>query len=352
MQELSFAIDMKALWGLIGLLLLAYFARHYFNQWPHPHFLFSHLQDLLIPSSQRFKIPIYLYWISITFFALAFIDPHFLLPRNFDPQPRFSSKEGLAIYLMLDQSGSMTGSIRARDVNGQTQLIEKMQLLKEMTKLFIEQRPSDLIGLVTFARIPQILSPLTLDQSLLQKQLSQLQVASTPDEDGTSIGYAIYKTAHLIAATRYFATSKQPAYRIKDALMIVVTDGLQDPNPLDQGNRLRTIELDEAAEYAKSQHIKLYIINLDPILASAKYAPHRRQLERITQLTGGQFYLLTDQENLQHIYDQIDQLEKVKIPLEIPPPKRWSLYPGLIALALICLLMACLLDLVIWRKAP
>ncbi|MBA3722235.1 MAG: VWA domain-containing protein [Parachlamydiaceae bacterium] len=361
MSNFSFEIDFIALGLLLGFLLIAFQAKKYFSHFNPPYFFYSNVSDLKtdikMGRSKWSSFPEKLNLLAFFFFSLAFIDPHLLIDRK----PSFSQtsseppKEGIAIYLVLDQSGSMQQKISTKYIP-----IEKIQLLKNVTKKFISQRPSDLIGVVTFARVPNVLAPLTLDHETLQKNLDQLQVVKSKEEDGTAIGYAIYKTAHIMAATRYFSSNlknniKAP-YDIKSAAMIVVTDGMQDPSILDKGNRFRTIELDEAAEYAKSQNIHLYIINIDPQFASDQYAPHRRQLKRITNLTGGKFYLINDGGDLEEIYSEINKLEKGVIQTNKPkitiPPERWSFYPFFIALGLLCFFIATVLNLTLLRKVP
>lgn len=364
---MHFTVDYLAVGLLLGAGLLLYFLKRYlFVKMPSPSLAFSRLKDLHLPSwrSRLASYPFYLHLAALACFMLAFCDPHFLWPytsknqkqaRPFHEEPT----EGIAIYLALDQSGSMAESVK---VDGAS--LSKIDVLKRVTKQFILDHPSDLLGLVSFARVPRVLVPLTLDQSTLLKQLEQLQIVKKPDEDGTAIGYAIFKTANLIAATRHFAKESSQGgnspYTIKSAIIIVVTDGFQDPSRLDQGNRLRTIELDDAAAYAKSQDIRVYVINIDPILASSEYAPHRRQLQTITALTGGKFYLVSDNQGLADIYADINRLEKGTISPEVTakahhdqvPEIRFSLYPFLIGVALICLFIALFLDSFIFRRIP
>jgi Ca-activated chloride channel family protein len=179
------------------------------------------------------------------------------------------------------------------------------------------------------------------------------------------MGYAIYKTVHLIAATRYFAEEirkeKLPLYTIKSAIIVMITDGFQDPSHLDMGNRLRTIELEEVSNEAKKQGIRLFIINVDPSLNSAEYAPHRRQLQKITQNTGGDFYMVNNPLELQAIYKTIDHLEKGMIyqageasPQDQRPLlySRFSLYPFLIAAGLFFLLAALIIETLILKRVP
>lgn len=369
---MHFAIDYTAIGILLaGLFAVSLIKLFLFPHSPHPSLAFSRLSDLKLISwrSRLASLPSKLHIAALCFFMIAFIDPHFLLPKSSDTQQKNLSlrelpTEGIAIYLVLDQSGSMAEPVEATTENGKTKLIPKIDLLKRVTKQFILNHPSDLIGLVSFARVPRVLVPLTLDREALFKQLNQIQVAKNADEDGTAIGYAIYKTANLLAATRHFANDSQqqgrPPYTIKSAVIIVVTDGFQDPSHLDQGNRLRTLELDDAAAYTKSQNIRLYVVNIDPALSTAQYAPQRRQLQKITALTGGKFYLVSDSQALQDIYTDIDRLEKGTISQEASAQtidhqsnfNRFSIYPFFLILGIFCLFLSLFLESTLLRKIP
>ena len=307
-------------------------------------------------------------------FLVAFIDPHFFVPKKHPISPNESQKalptEGIAIYLLLDRSGSMGNEVSAT-INGNRVNIRKEDLLKQVTREFIEGnpsaglegRPNDLIGLVTFARVPQVLSPLTLDHQAIIKELSQVHVVKKFDEDGTAMGYAIFKTVNTIAATKHYAEELarkgNPAYNIKSSIIILVTDGLQNPSILDKNSRLRNMGLDEAASYAKQNGVKLYLINIDPNTYSSALAPERHQMERITKLTGGRLFIVNDPGDLTQIYADIDALEKSTLPQEgISKEKqpnlyhRISLYPYLIALGMLCFLAAIFLNTTVARKVP
>lgn len=359
-------IDPLALGILAGIALLFGLLKFFlFPSAPNPRLAFSRLKELQLPTwrSRIASLPKKLHWLALASFFLAFIDPHFLVEKNSFSAKKLSEKEtpreGAALYLALDQSGSM-----AQEVVVDGKSASKINLLKSVTKEFIKENGSNLIGLVSFARVPLVLAPLTLDQEALLHSLEEIEVVQDPEKDGTAIGYAIYKTAHLIAATRHFAediaSNEKPPYTIKGAAIIVVTDGFQDPSRLDKGNLMRTMELDDAAAYAKSQHIRLYVINIDPALGSEKYAPQKRNLQKLTASTEGQFYMLSNPGQLQEIYSNIGSLEKGKIFSEdkthanqaSPSASRFSLYPLLIAIGLACLLASLFLELIVLKTVP
>lgn len=301
-----------------------------------------------------------LFWVAWFLFLLAFLDVRVLvpLPPNSENKPfDRGATEGIAIYLLIDQSGSMAESRGAQT---------KIAITKKVTKQFIEKRPTDLLGLVAFARAAHVLSPLTLDHQMILNELAKIEVVPSQDQDGTALGYAIFKTASLIAATKKFAADLsgkgKPAYEIQNAIMVLLTDGVQDPNPLDKGKQWRNIEILDAAKYAKEQGVRLYVINIDPALASEEFAPHRRIMQKAAETTGGHFFMADTAQGLTTVLQEIDTIEKKPLPAlglegeskEQRPDlfHRYSLYPWLIAAGLISLFMALCLDTSFLKRAP
>jgi Ca-activated chloride channel family protein len=276
-----------------------------------------------------------LLWALTAIFLIAGLFNFTKAPRKDQPLVSPPSNEGQAIYLVLDQSGSMEGS--------------KIQSLKQVAKSFIESRPSDLLGVVAFARTANVLAPLTLDHSLVLEELKNLTVVKAPEENGTAIGYAIYKTANLIAATRQFMQGK---FKLKGAVIVLVTDGLQDPNALDNDNPLRSQDIPEAAAFAKEQNIHLYIINVEPSMSSDQYEAHRNQMRKATESTGGQFYLAGTSDTLVDVFKAINTLEKTTLPPPPVIPPGESLTPLFITLAVLTMLTAIVLQTTVLRRFP
>ena len=369
MPDYFFTLDKVALGIALALCALIFLCIRYFPTPPRPYLYFSSIANLSSTDtgwrSHYAWLPERLLQFTLLLFLLAFIDPH-LMVRRHEPPPAIAQTptQGIGIYLILDQSGSMTESVWAPDSTGAKHLITKVQLLKSITKAFIDNNKSNLIGLIEFARVPQVISPLTLDHQAILDALSKFNVIQDKAYDGTAMGYAIYKTASLIAATKFVAEDLKKknrlSYQLKNTVMVLVTDGFQDPNPLDEGNRLRTMGLEDAATYAKDHGIRLYIINVDPMIKKPEVAPQRRLLKRITELTGGQFFIADDEHSLNDIYGEINKLEKSAIPTPSLKPaedlwlhyKRLSLYPLLIGLAMASLLAAIFLETTLLRRAP
>lgn len=363
-----FTIDFRAFIFLLVAAFLFYIWRLVRGKIDAPALYYSRLESLQHagPSLKSWAadFPNLLKKAALGCLVLAFLDPQIVATPKQESLTthKVDPKEGLAIYFLLDQSGSMAMQVVLEDAQGlDVQFVSKAELLKRFTKKFLADRPQDMIGIVQFARVPQIMSPLTLDHDSLQSRLDSFNVIQNKEYDGTGIGYAIYKTAHIIASTRYFAQELEkqgkPAYDIKGAIMIVVTDGFQSPNPEDKDSRLRTIGLQEAAEYAKSQGIKLYVINIDPLIKNEEFAPQRHLMERVSELTGGKFFTVDNPSDLSKVYATIDKLEKTQLPQEsavqsLPPERLVSFYPYLIGLGLLGLFAGLLLESTFLRSIP
>jgi len=191
--------------GMATLIILcAFFLNRWKKTYTIPHLFYSNLNDLKIAehsTKNRFyfnHLSKYLYYLALLSFLLAFIDPHFLISKR-ATSSHIMPKGGIAIYLVIDQSGSMNNSVNAASTEEMSTL-SKEDFVKQVTTQFITGnpdinlagRPNDLIGLVSFARTAQILSPLTLNHTFLVDQLSKIHVVTTQENDGTAIGYAIF----------------------------------------------------------------------------------------------------------------------------------------------------------------
>lgn len=358
-------IDLTAL----GLTLLFAFGFWLLWNWaqrrPQPLIQFSNLEPLLQTPNWRqktFTLPNLLAFSSLALFLLAFLDPHFMQEKKTaESRLQGPPTKGVAIYLDVDQSGSMMEEITGVTSDGRRAQMTKLDLLKEVTKQFIQERPSDLIGLVSFARTAFVEVPLTLDHDFLLQEMTKLKPLIDPQDSGTAIGYAVFKTVSLIVGTRNYAKDLigkgKPAYEIKNAIIVLITDGFQNINPEDRDKRLRTIDVREAAKYAKENDVRLYVVNVDPNIMAPEFKPHRHVMKSVTELTGGRFFVVDGSNSLTQIYHDIDRLEKSLLPTdkEVKPPtsyQRVSLYPYLIALGMLALFLSILLRSTLLRSFP
>ena len=234
---------------------------------------------------------------------------------------------GIDIVLGLDISGSM----QALDFAIEHQRINRIEVVKSVVSKFIEERPNDRIGLIAFAGVPFLISPLTLDHDWLQENLGHLSVASV--DDGTALGSAIAACVNRLRMT--------PA---KSKVVILLTDGV---------NNTGKISPLAAAEAAKSMGVKIYTIGVGargkaPIpvkddagrmhVVMADVDVDETTLQAIADETGGRFYRATDTDSLRKIYDEINRFEKTARTVQrfehIEELYPWALIPALGILAL------------------
>jgi len=220
------------------------------------------------------------------------------------PQREHSRTEvtanGIDIVLGLDVSGAM----QALDFLVDNRRGDRIGVVKSVVSKFIEERPSDRIGLIAFAAAPYLVSPLTLDHDWLQQNLERVSTAVAAD-DGTAIGSGIAAGVNRLRTTA-----------AKSKVMILLTDGM---------NNTGKISPVAAAEAAKALGIKIYTIGVGvrgmaPIpvrdeagrlhLIMDKVDVDEKTLETVASVTGGTFYRATDTDSLQKIYEQINRLEK------------------------------------------
>jgi Ca-activated chloride channel family protein len=234
---------------------------------------------------------------------------------------------GIDIVLGLDISGSM----QALDFAIDRRRINRIEVVKSVVSKFIEERPGDRIGLIAFAGVPLLISPLTLDHDWLQQNLERLSVASV--DDGTAIGSAIAACVNRLRMTT-----------AKSKVAILLTDGV---------NNTGKISPLAAAEAARSMGVKIYTIGVGvrgkapiPIkdaagrlhVIMADVDVDEKTLQAIADETGGKFYRATDTDSLQKIYEEINRYEKTARTVqrfeqteELYP---WALMPALAILAL------------------
>ena len=245
------------------------------------------------------------------------------------------SSEGIAILMVVDISGSMA----ALDLQVDGRQSSRLDAVKQTFRSFVgggknlSGREGDLIGMVTFARYPDSLCPLTLDHDTLLSLLDQVDIVSVPEEDGTAIGEGMALGVERLKDST-----------AKSRVMIVLTDGV---------NNAGETEPLQAAQIAKALGIKIYTIGagtrgvaMTPVRSpSGQMVLQRtpvdideRMLTEVATLTGGQYFRATDGATLQAIYAEIDRLEKTTNVTE-HYQQYAELFPLLLMPALGCLVL-------------
>ncbi|MCP4003626.1 MAG: VWA domain-containing protein [bacterium] len=220
-------------------------------------------------------------------------------------------REGIAIALVVDQSGSM----EARDfVEGDLSL-SRLDVVKNIVREFVAGgedllgRADDLLGLVAFARYADALCPLTLDHLNLLAILDELDIARARGDDGTAVGEGL-----ALAVERLRRLEDVPS-----KLIILLTDGV---------NNSGAIEPLQAAQLAAAHDIRVYAIGAGrtgrapvPVqgpdgrvhLQRMYVELDEKTLKAIAEKTGGRYFHADSAEALQQVYQEIDQLERSEI---------------------------------------
>ncbi|NMA19224.1 MAG: VWA domain-containing protein [Lentisphaerae bacterium] len=273
------------------------------------------------------------------------------------------ASQGIAIQMVLDRSTSMT-----QEMEYDNQRMNRLQAVKKVFASFVfgdkdkklPGRPNDLIGVITFARYPDTICPLTLGHAALRPFLESIQIVNLRSEDGTNIGDALaLAAARLQTAEETLARQNRKdadAYKIKSKVIILLTDG---------ENNCGKRSIAEAAELAAKWNIKVYAIGvsggtganvintlLGQFRVAANSAPFdTRPLQELADKTGGLFRLATDSESLVAIYREIDQLERSEVE-SIRFVDYKELFLPFAAAALVLLVLQQLLTATVFRRIP
>ncbi|SEK62906.1 Ca-activated chloride channel family protein [Chitinophaga rupis] len=243
--------------------------------------------------------------------------------------------EGIDIALSIDISGSML----AEDLQP-----NRLEAAKKVAVDFVNKRISDRIGLVIFSGESFTQCPITTDHAVLENQI--MQVKSGMLQDGTAIGMGLATAVDRLRSSK--AQSK---------VIILLTDGV---------NNTGLVDPITALEIAKAFKIRVYTIGIGtygkaPFPMTMPDGSIQMQMQdvqideqlmkKISSETGGKYFRATNTVALQHIYDEIDKLEKTKV--EITSYKRYAehFFP-LAMLALACLLLEVVLRYTAFRSLP
>ncbi len=327
-------------WSLLLLLIVPMLAlgRYAWKDRHRPatmtHTMTSFVRDLPISWRIAFRpILTILRLASISLVILALARPQIVQGRE------TISGEGVEIALALDISGSMA----SLDFEPQNRLEAAKQVLND----FIKERPYDKIGLVVFSNEAFSQTPLTLDHTMLTRGLEKIELATDLElEDGTAIGLGIANAANMLANSK--AESK---------VVILLTDGVNNAGEIDPLT---------AAEAAKALGIKVYTIGaarpgrvqvpVKNIFGHTEIVYQESELDEetlraIADNTGGKYYRAEDTQGLQAVYDEINNLEKSQVEVQV-----FNQYHELLAIFLIPALLIFLLEIslrnTILRQAP
>jgi len=208
------------------------------------------------------------------------------------------SSNGVDIVIVLDISGSM----RCED----TRTRNRLTVAKECISRFVEGRPEDRLGVVSFGSVATTRAPLTLDHEMLVRFVDEIDFAP-PGEDRTALGMGL--------AT---GVNRMRASNAKSKVVVLLTDGRNNAGQLGP---------ETAAEAARALGIKVYTIGVGSdgevpcLVEDPQGGRHYVQIQadfdealmrKIAETTGARYFRAADADGMATAFKEIDSLEKTE----------------------------------------
>ncbi len=227
---------------------------------------------------------------------------------------------GRDLMLAVDLSGSMEQT--DLQINGQA--VDRLSVVKAVLSEFIERREGDRLGLILFGEQAYLQTPLTFDRTTVKTMLqeSEIGLAGQKTAIGDAIGLGVKRLRERPADHR---------------VLILLTDG---------ANNAGALQPDKAAELAAQAGVKIYSIGVGASHMQVRsffgqtqtVNPSRdldeKTLQQVAEKTAGRYFRARDTQELEQIYQLLDELEPVEVEAEVFRPTT-PLYPYPLGLALL-----------------
>ena len=260
-------------------------------------------------------------------------------------RPRESLSQGrrnvdaIAIAMTVDVSGSMEiiditqrEAERIRTQADAERLPTRLDVVKKTFAKFVEARPDDLIGLVTFGGFASSRAPLTADHDTLLQVLKGVEVPSSGVDPRTGQPIDGEETMTAIGDGLATALARLKNSDLKSKIVILLSDGQSNTG---------AVEPDAAADAAAKMGVKVYTIGVGGHsgIALARMRDmfgrtqirqvqndgfDEAQLKSIAKKTGGRYFGVRDEKGLKAALEEIDQLEKTTLDRTVY--QRWREY--------------------------
>ena len=241
------------------------------------------------------RLPLLSLWLLWLLLLLAAARPTWIgeaieLPNN-----------GRDLMLAVDISGSM----QIEDMQRGQSLMTRITAVKEVAADFISRRSGDRLGLILFGSNAYVQSPLSFDTATVKRFLQEAQIGFAGQDTaiGDAIGLAVKRLRERSADSH---------------VLILLSDG--------QDTASSVLPL-EAAQLAASQGIRIHTIGIGadrmtlPGLFGTSFGSRQvnpsaeldeASLQKIADITGGQYFRARNPQELATIYQLLDQLEPVE----------------------------------------
>lgn len=188
-------------------------------------------------------------------------------------EPVVRDKSARDIMIAVDLSGSMA----ATDfVDQQDQQVDRLTALKQVLVDFVDGRGRDRLGLIVFGDAPYLQVPFTEDHETWLTLLRETEIGMAGQRTvlGDAVGLAI----------KLFDESNT-----ENRVLVVLTDGN------DTGSRVPPVD---AAKVAAARGLTIYTVAIGDPATQGEEALDLEVIDRMAQLTGGDFYVALDRDQL------------------------------------------------------
>lgn len=262
-------------------------------------------------------------WLRVLFAILIWVSLLAGLARpTWIGEPVPVPQAGRDLLLAVDISQSM----REDDMQYRGSYVTRVDAVKAVVSDFVQRREGDRLGLILFGQQGYLQTPLTFDRDTVETQLLEAQpgFAGNATAIGDAIGLAVKRLRDRPTESR---------------VVILLTDGANtagtDPS--------------EGAKVAAEAGIRIHTVGVgaDSKVVSGFFGQSRQvnpsadldetTLMEIAETTGGQYFRARNPEELQNIYQLLDQLEPVPEDVTFRPQKSLFHWPLSAAIALLLL---------------
>ncbi|KJZ14261.1 BatB protein [Marinomonas sp. S3726] len=227
-------------------------------------------------------------WISWLLLVIAIARPVWL------GEPKVVTPSGRDLLIALDLSGSM----QTADMKINQQAVDRLQAAKQVLDRFIKERKGDRIGIIVFGSKAYLQAPLSYDLDTIAQLVNETQIGFAGENTaiGDAIGLGIKRLANIDADKR---------------VMILMTDG---------ANTAGRVKPDQAAQFAAKQGVKIHTIGIgaEQMISQGFFGPRvinpstdldEELLQKIADMTEGQYFRAKSTQELESIYATLDELE-------------------------------------------
>ncbi|PKH06119.1 VWA domain-containing protein [Moritella sp. Urea-trap-13] len=199
-------------------------------------------------------------------------------------EPIMQKKSARDLMITVDLSGSM--SVEDFTTPDGT-VVNRLVAVKQVLSDFVQGRVGDRLGLILFGDAPYLQAPFTDDLTTWLALLNEAEIGmagqSTAFGDAIGLSINVFENAQS-----------------KNRVLIVLTDGN------DTASKVPPID---AAKVAAAYDIKIYTIAVGDPLAVGEELVDLKVLNEIASVTGGQSFTALNRQELQQVYQEIDNLE-------------------------------------------